>query len=395
MFQVRRLLLAVAAASGLSLSAGALALEIGEVNVQSTLSQPLRAQLLLSQLGDLNADEVKVRVASVEEYQKAGVERSSLLSTLSFDVQRQGAQLQVQIRSSQPVREPYVGLLLEVLWPNGRQLREFTLLLDPPSYSFQAPLAPVAAPVVASTPRSAASTPASAPQRASASSSGPQPGGQYQTRDNDRLWDIARAIRGPQATPQQAMLAIQRLNPQAFDGGNINRLKRNQTLQLPTAEQIQQRSASEALAQVEQQHQSWRSPAAPVPAQMDATRRTAVAAAPATVAKGDTLSLVGASTGKGAADVGQGKDKAAASKALREELALTQEGLDQARREREELNSRMADLQSQLDKLQRLVQLKDSQLAQLQARLAAANNPAPVSAPASAAVMQGSVVRPD
>ena len=67
----------------------------------------------------------------------------------------------------------------------------------------------------------------------------------------------------------------------------------------------------------------------------------------------------------------QGKDQAGASKALREQLALTQEGLDQARREREELNSRIADLQSQLDKLQRLLQLKDSQLATLQAQLAA------------------------
>lgn len=99
------------------------------------------------------------------------------------------------------------------------------------------------------------------------------------------------------------------------------------------------------------------------------------------VAKGDTLSLVGASTAKGAADAAQGKDQAGASKALKEQLALTQEGLDQARREREELNSRIADLQSQLEKLQRLVQLKDSHLAQLQARLAEADRVAQLPKP--------------
>ncbi|MBB6340647.1 FimV-like protein [Pseudomonas fluvialis] len=371
MIQARRLLLALAVASTSSLSVPAWALGIGEVHVQSALSQPLRAQIPLSDVGDLGAGEVLVRLASAEDYLKAGIERSQFLGDLQFSPELRAAGGSViRVTSRQPVREPYLNLLLEVTWPNGRQLREFNLLLDPPSYSFQAP---VASPVVASTVRQAVSAPASvpAPQQAPANSSGPQLGSQYQTRENDRLWDIARAIRGPQATPQQAMLAIQRLNPQAFDGGNINRLKRNQTLQLPTAEQMQQHSASEALAQVEQQHQSWRAPSAP--AQMDATRRTAAAAAPASVAKGDTLSLVGASTAKGAADAAQGKDQAGTSKALKEQLALTQEGLDQARREREELNSRIADLQSQLDKLQRLVQLKDSHLAQLQARLAEAD----------------------
>ena len=376
MIQARRLLLALAVASTSSLSVPAWALGLGEVQVQSALSQPLRAQIPLSDIGDLSAGEVLVRLASAEEYQKAGVERSQFLTDLQFSPELRAAGGSViRVTSRQPVREPYLNLLLEVTWPNGRQLREFNLLLDPPSYSFQPPVAPVAAPVVASTVRPAASAPASMPaaQQAPANSSGPQPGGQYQTRDNDRLWDIARAIRGPQATPQQAMLAIQRLNPQAFDGGNINRLKRNQTLQLPTAEQIQQHSASEALALVEQQHQSWRAPAAPAQAQMDATRRSTAGKAPATAPKGDTLSLVGGSTGKGAADAPQAKDKAGASEALKEQLALTQEGLDQARREREELNSRIADLQSQLEKLQRLVQLKDSQLAQLQARLAKAD----------------------
>ena len=365
MIQARRLLLALAVASTSSLSVPAWALGIGEVQVQSALSQPLRAQIPLSDVGDLGAGEVLVRLATAEDYLKAGIERSQFLSDLQFNPElRVAGGSVIRVTSRQPVREPYLNLLLEVTWPNGRQLREFNLLLDPPSYSS------VIAPAVASTPRPQAQ--AASPQAPSVSSSGPQPGGQYQTRDNDRLWDIARAIRGPQATPQQAMLAIQRLNPQAFDGGNINRLKRNQPLQLPTAEQMQQHSASEALAQVEQQHQNWRAPSAPAlaPAQMDATRRTAAAAVPASVAKGDTLSLVGASTAKGPADAAQGKDHAGASKALREQLALTQEGLDQARREREELNSRIADLQSQLEKLQRLVQLKDSHLAQLQARLA-------------------------
>ena len=89
---------------------------------------------------------------------------------------------------------------------------------------------------------------------------------------------------------------------------------------------------------------------------MDATKRTSAAAAPAKVAAGDSLKLVAADSGKATA----GSDKGEAdSKALNDKLAVTQESLDSSRRENDELKGRMTDLQSQLDKLQRLIQLKD------------------------------------
>ena len=46
---------------------------------------------------------------------------------------------------------------------------------------------------------------------------------------------------------------------------------------------------------------------------------------------------------------------------------MTQESLDTTRRDNDELKSRMADLQSQMDKLQRLIELKNNQLAKMQA----------------------------
>ncbi|WP_368665568.1 FimV family protein, partial [Pseudomonas aeruginosa] len=58
--------------------------------------------------------------------------------------------------SSKPVQEPYLNFLVQVLWPNGRLLREYTVLLDPPLYSPQA-AAPPAAP---GRPAPVAATPA-------------------------------------------------------------------------------------------------------------------------------------------------------------------------------------------------------------------------------------------
>ena len=66
-----------------------------------------------------------------------------------------------------------------------------------------------------------------------------------------------------------------------------------------------------------------------------------------------------------------GKGAAGDAKALSNKLAVTQESLDTSRRDNAELKSRMADLQSQMDKLQRLIELKNNQLAKLQAEGAA------------------------
>lgn len=370
MVQLRRLLLALAAASSSSVVTQVWALGLGEVQVQSALSQPLRAQIALHEVAGLNQGEVVVRLASPQAYLQAGLQRDDFLGNVQLSPQLNARGGVIRISSSQPVREPYLTLLVEVVWPAGRQVREYSLLLDPPSYSYKTPAAPAAP--ASNLAVSSPSVPAALPSRASAAPA-LQAGGHYQTRDNDRLWDIAQDIRGG-ATAQQAMLAIQQLNAEAFVGGNINRLRSRQTLQLPTEQQMQQTAAAQALAQVEQQQQSWRS-GAPAQRQLDARARTTAGATPVAQTATDSLSLLGATGGKGRADQAKGTAEPGAADQLKAELALTQEGLDLARREGEELSSRLADLQSQLDTLQRIVALKDNQLALLQAQLAAAEQP--------------------
>lgn len=359
MFPAHRLLLAMAAASSIALSPSALALGLGEANLHSALGQPLRADIPLLDSRDLSAEEIIVRLASPEAYARAGLSRPDQLLGLRVAVQRQGGQFQARLSTPQAIHEPYLGLLLEVVWPGGQQVREYSLLLDPPHYQPQLPagtlLAQPASPRAALSKAPVQSATRPAPQHAA------QPGGQYRTQANDRLWDIAQAVRGA-ATPHQAMLAIQQLNPQAFIDGNINRLKRDQTLQLPSAEQMQAMAAGQALQLSQQQQQAWQSSQR----QLDARPRQQAATAPAHSNSGDTLRLAGSP----GSQQGRG-EQGSENTQLSEQLAKAEEGLDLARRENAELHSRIADLQSQLDKLQRLLQLKDSQLATLQAQLAA------------------------
>ena len=392
MVRVRKLVLAIAAASALS-SGMAHALGLGEVTLQSALNQPLVAEIELLEVRDLASNEVIPTLASPEAFTKAGVERQFFLTDLKFTpVLKPNGKSVIRVTSSKPMREPYLNFLVEVLWPNGRLLREYTMLLDPPLYTPQSviPAAaqlPVAAPAPrvqapAPAPRPVAAAPAPTPRPpapASVPAVQPLQGNEYKTTANDTLWEIAQRARAG-GSVHQTMLAIQDLNPDAFIGGNINRLKSGQVLRLPDEQQIRSRAQGEALAQVAEQNAAWREgrSVAASARQLDATKRTSAAAAPATVTTGDSLKLVAADAGKATA----GSDKGAAdSKALSDKLAVTQESLDSSRRENAELQSRMSDLQSQLDKLQRLIQLKDDQMAKLQADLAAqGKTPAPAAA---------------
>ncbi|MDF3196462.1 FimV/HubP family polar landmark protein [Pseudomonas sp. 1928-m] len=395
MVRVRKLVLAIAAASALS-SGMAHALGLGEVTLQSALNQPLVAEIELLEVRDLASNEVIPTLASPEAFNKAGVDRQFFLTDLKFTpVLKPNGKSVIRVTSSKPMREPYLNFLVEVLWPNGRLLREYTLLLDPPLYTPQSvipaaaqmpvaaptPAPRVQAPAPAPRPVTAAAQPAApaAPAAPSAPAAKPLQGNEYKTTANDTLWEIAQRARAG-GSVHQAMLAIQDLNPDAFIGGNINRLKSGQVLRLPDEQQVKSRAQGEALAQVTEQNTAWREgrTVAASARQLDATKRTSAAATPAKVETGDSLKLVAADSGKATA----GSDKGAAdSKALTDKLAVTQESLDSSRRENDELKGRMTDLQSQLDKLQRLIQLKDDQMAKLQADLAAQGQ-APAVAPA-------------
>jgi pilus assembly protein FimV len=389
MVRVRNLVLAIAAATALT-SEMAYALGLGEVTLKSALNQPLVAEIELLDAKTLAPGEVVPVLASAADFNRAGVDRQYFLTDLTFTpVLRPDGKSIIRISSTKPVREPYLNFLVEVLWPSGRLLREYTLLLDPPLYSPEiaaavAPQLPIAAPV--SRPSSAPRTPTrSAPVSAPASTS-PLQGDQYKVTPNDTLWEVAeRARQG--GTVHQTMLAIQDLNPDAFIGGNINRMKNGQVLRLPNPEQIGSRSQAEAIQQVAQQNASWRQRAGSVAAgtrQLDATQRSSAGAAPSRSEQGDNLRLVAPETGASTtgSDTGTGED----TKALRDRLAVTEESLDSSRRENLDLNDRLSDLQGQLDKLQRLMQLKDNQLAKLQAQLATGAEPGTDAAPLSPSV---------
>jgi pilus assembly protein FimV len=358
------------------------------------------AEIELTEVQDLSASQVVPSLATSAEFAQAGVGRGAILDDLTFTpVVNPGGKSVLRITSTKPIRDPYVKFLVQVLWPNGRALREYSLLLDPPKFSPQAAAAaaagsaqlPSTAPNAAPAPAPAAEIPAPAP-------STPAPSAepkftQYTTANNDTLWEIAERVKNG-GTVQQTMLAIQALNPDAFIAGNINRLKKGQVLRLPSPQESTALAQPRAVAEVAEQNRAWRE-GRRMPSgarQVDATRRDRTGPSPSQIDAKDSLSLVSANAKPGAK--GAASDNADVST----QLATTQESLDSTRRDNAELKSRMTDLQSQVDKLQRLIQLKNDQLAKMQASGAAIPppvDPANAANPANPAVSPNSVTNPN
>jgi len=364
MLQVRKLVLAVAAATAFS-SSFTHALGLGDLAVKSSLNQPLEAEISLLEVRDLTTLEIKSQLASPEDFSKAGIDRQFFLTGLKFSpVIGANGKPFIRVTSSKPVKEPYLNFLVEVLWPNGRLLREYTLLLDPPLYRPQQVIYAPQPAVTAAPSRTAQTAPQPAVRAATASTT--LQGTEYRVQRNDTLWDIAQRT-GGHASVHQTMLAIQDLNPNAFIDGNINRMKSGQVLRLPTEQNIRSRSRAEAIAQVSQQNSSWKTRRTAPPAaerQLDATHRNAADAAPTQIEKADSLRLVADAPG----EAGQAADEGTAVglKGLQDQLASSKERLDSTILENEDLSGRVDDLNSQIDKLKRLIELKDNQLAQLQ-----------------------------
>jgi pilus assembly protein FimV len=130
---------------------------LGGMAVSSNLGQPLKAEIELVAVDKADRNSIIAKLASVEAFKAAGIDYPYALPKLKFViVNRDSAQPRVIITSDQPVNEPFVTLLVEVAWPSGKLMREYTFLLDPVGFNVEPqaetvkPIAPVvtAAPVV-------------------------------------------------------------------------------------------------------------------------------------------------------------------------------------------------------------------------------------------------------
>ena len=288
-----------------------LALGLGDITVRSALNQPLNAEIELLSVRPGELEDIKASLASTEAFAQAGVERSFILTQLRFQVEKhKDGKPYLKVTTEQPVQEPFLNYLVEVNWASGHVLREYTVLLDPPTFKagkqgpIQAPKtaatkpasspfvtppaeasksstdtastdtastatankdttlhpasspfvediaaagkSPTATPPQASSPFVSDATPADKPVSQTASSG--QASSPFSTVSNPNygpinkgqgLWSVAKGLLPDNSVSiQQMMLALLKVNPNAFVDDNINTLKANQTLRVPERSEI-------------------------------------------------------------------------------------------------------------------------------------------------------------
>ena len=357
---------------------------LGKLTVNSALGQPLNAEIEITTLQTGEEDSVTARLASMEAFRQAGIELSSALIGLQFAIDKRGSRPVIRLTTAQPVNEPFLDILIELQWATGRLIREYTFLLDPPEYRGPVAVpAPAMRPAPAARPAPAPSAEPARPVPPARSEARPIPAApasmsakQEMVNKGDTLGSIARKNKPDGVTLNQMLMALYRANQDAFIRGNINLVRAGRILNIPDREAVAAINAAEATQQVQSQMADFAdykqklgaavaaAPAAPVREREVSGRITAKPEAPAPADQKDQLRLSKADPATPTAPV---------ARAARED--------DKVARERafKESQSRVGDLEKNVADLQKLVEMKSQQLAELEKK--AAVKPAPAAAP--------------
>lgn len=381
--------LILASAVYLALMSGAVrALELGGIRAESALNEPFSGQIDLLETKPDELAGVKVVLAPQAEFDKVGAPRAEFLNQLSFSagVSAQGQSV-IRVTSTEPVREPYLDFLIEVTWPSGRLIKEFTVLLDPP-VTVDRPPPQVEQPAI-TTPKQQQATrsePPSEPAQAVSSAGASNFPLRYGPVESGAgLWRIAKKMaKSSGASVAQTAMALYRNNQKAFIRGDINKLMVGEVLEIPTAAEL---AALDTAAADREFQAALRGEA------VTSTPLTDITAAPRPE---DRLQIAGAAepspdgeiTPEAASEVpaespevasggpagepmppsGETAEDAAVPElgALKQDLLLVQETSESTRQGSEELRGRVLELEKQLADIQRLLKLSDERLAQLQ-----------------------------
>lgn len=122
---IRTYLYAICLLAGFYMSA-AQALLLTDIQLNSYLNQVLDARIGLNGLKAGDLERLTVRLHHVE-----GMPDISS-AKLKVEVKEEGTGHYILLTSGEKIREPVLTFSLELIWPEGRMIREYSLFIDPP-----------------------------------------------------------------------------------------------------------------------------------------------------------------------------------------------------------------------------------------------------------------------
>lgn len=231
-----------------------LAAALGEISVQSAIGQRLSAEIEIVGLSKNDADTIALRLAPPEAYKEAGLDYSAVLRSMRFNIEKKAERYVVRLSSEEVVNDPFITILFEIDTDGNRNIRQYALLLDPPAVDQQVA---VTEPQTAVVPElNAAVVPANSDAKETAPTA--EVAATHTVGKGETLHGIASQLKPADTKLEQVLIALQRLNPNAIDGDNINRIKAGAVLTLPDAETIKAIDAADARKLVNAQTADFR-----------------------------------------------------------------------------------------------------------------------------------------
>lgn len=295
-------------------------LELGDITLHSSLNEPLAASIQLVELTGIDAEDIRVELASRDEFERSDINYSPFLENLSFSMVARdpdtGDMGTVTLSSERPLAESHLDLLINLRWPDGQLRRAYTLLADPAELADGSPEAVTIA-------------------------------GDYQVGENETLWHVAlRVRRDSSVTVQQVMVAIQRENENAFINGNINSLRSDVVLRVPALGREAIPTESVALAEVQRQNRS---------AGLPVNGRAGL---------GELRLLDGEALAEAPEGAGSELDEQLAS--LETLVMVSEEALDRSRLQNQALLARLGEVSSQIELLDNIFDIEAERVAERQ-----------------------------
>lgn len=356
---------------------------LGKLSVRSSLGQPFKAEIELVSVTGGEIPSLKARVASLEAFRQAGVTYLPFHSSLSVSVEKRvNGHPYIQVTSPHAVDEPFIHLIIELNGSSGRLLREYTVLLDPAEMHTIESVQPISQPTSTLTSGEAIQPPMSAERRSITSGAtafkqgtaayGPVMQGETLTR-------IAKQVMPAGGDLNQMLVALYQANRNAFHRKNMNLLKIGVILRIPDQNEILAISQADANYEIRAQTSNWRAhqqgmadaamtSSPPAELKQAAGRVSTIIQEDNIVdKKGSPEEVLVLSKGD-QLESAQADDNAGSGRTDTTEdyLRMLEEDTIAKERALNEANERVALLEQNIEKLQRLLELKNAGMTELQ-----------------------------
>ncbi|CAM8350525.1 Motility protein FimV, N-terminal [Candidatus Methylopumilus planktonicus] len=249
------------------------ALQLGKIVVTSSQGQPLNAEIEMMLTPGEDLSKLKTSLATRESYESQGIERLAIHNNISVELQKnEKGQTILKLKSTQPVPDPFLDLLIQVDSAKGRNYREYTVLLDPPETPIiqQEKIVAIdkAEPLPMNDKKEVKESvdknkitfekenknnlkPLEKNKPADLSSKS------ITVKPADTIYKIARENKIPGITTEQMVVGIFNLNELAFTNKNINGLEVGQKIALPTKDDFMNLTHAKAMAEIKIQSSQW------------------------------------------------------------------------------------------------------------------------------------------